>query len=235
METIRKLDKTEHSGSTGSYVFTGWNCKKGWLIASPQLERYTGKAIWVKMRPDFYVVPRERAGQELIEVAPEPAELSDDEKSVILRMTWHWEFWVPTLIEGTCVIESLAKMLDLSFDVLKEMFIAEYLNPAVKEDVIHTLEDNGYKVHSVGPEGFGYREQRRLVFMKRIAADGSGHVILIYENDESIFDTDSKFKKMADLLMARGMGYEICDVLLIDKVEPGIDERKVGRTLGRHA
>jgi hypothetical protein len=218
MDTIRKLDKIKQIGQMGRYAFTGWNCKEGWLIASPQFERYADKAIWVKTRVDFYLVPRVLVGQELIRVASEHAELSDDEKRAILRMTWHWEFWVQTEIEGKCVISSLAKMLDLSEDALKEMFIAEYCNPAVKEDVIYTLRANGYEVNAAGPNGFGYGEERRLVFMRRIARDGSGHVVLIYEDDKSVFDTNNKFRKPADFLMARGMGYEIDDVLLIEKI-----------------
>jgi hypothetical protein len=52
------------------------------------------------------------------------------------------------------------------------------------------------------PEGFGHRESRRLVTMFQTDDPKSGHVVLIYENDENVFDSNGVFKKVADLTMS---------------------------------
>jgi hypothetical protein len=51
-------------------------------------------------------------------------------------------------------------------------------------------------------EGFGHRESRRLVTMFQTDDPKSGHVVLIYENDENVFGSNGVFKKVADFTMS---------------------------------
>jgi hypothetical protein len=215
--TIRKLDRSKRTSPMYGYDFRGWDCEGGWLVASPQLERYSDKAIWVDRVRDFYAIPLALAGQEVIEISPVPAELTDPEKKAILNVAWHWEFWEPTLRDGTCMVQSLEKALDLTIADIREMFMRAYRDPSRKEHVVEVLEQNGYKVQKFGPEGFSYRDDRRIVTMNQIANPTDGHAVLVYENDKDIFDSSGKFKKVSDLMWAPNWGYKLGDVLIIEK------------------
>jgi hypothetical protein len=67
------------------------------------------------------------------------------------------------------------------------------------------------------PEGFGYRESGLLVTMFRKEDPESGHVVLIYENDEDVFDYNGVFKKVADLIVSGIWGYARGSLLIIEK------------------
>jgi hypothetical protein len=140
-----------------------------------------------------------------------------EEKDAIISMVWQWEILEPLTVAGTCMVESLAKALDLSNDNILEMFRRAQRYPSIQDGTVKTLEENGYKVHIFGPEGFGYRERRRLVTMVRKDDPKSGHVVLIYENDEKVFDSDGVFKKVGDLIMSGNWEYDRGSVLIIEK------------------
>jgi hypothetical protein len=216
---VHLLDKNERIGSMHGYTFRGWDYEGGWLVVSPQLERYREKAIWVSSPTDFGAVPRSLIGHEVIDIGHDPIDLSDEEKDAIRRMIWHWEIWEASLRDGTCMVQSLAKALDLTIEAVREMFVQAFRDPRVAEEAVRTLEENGYKVCNCGPNGFGYRERRRLVTMTQTADPTKGHVVLIYENDENIFDSSGRFKKVSDLLAAGWWGYKLGDVLVFEKVE----------------
>jgi hypothetical protein len=216
-KSVRLLDKNERSGSMHGYNFRGWDYEGGWLVTSPQLGVDPDKAIWVNSQPDFFAVPRKLAGQEVIELTPERTDLSGKDRDAILRMAWHWDVGEPMTKNGTCVVQSLAKALDSTTENLTEMFIKALRDPQIKEHAIEVLQRNGYRVSEYGGIGF-CRERRRIVFMHRRDNPRDGHVVLAYENDESVFDPDGRFKKVEDFIWARNWGYEIEGVLVVEKI-----------------
>ena len=69
-----------------------------------------------------------------------------------------------------------------------------------------------------GPEGFGiFRNRRRLVTMFRKDAQKNEHVVIIYENDEGVFNSNGVFKEVRDLLFSSTLGYGRGSVLIIEK------------------
>jgi len=109
-------------------------------------------------------------------------------------------------------------MLDLSSDVLLKWFRTAGRNPCIQEDIVKTLEENGYTVDIAGPEGFGiFRDSRRLVSMFRKDDPTKGHVVLMYENDQGIFDSSGIFKQVGDIVWSDRFGYNRGPVLRIGK------------------
>jgi hypothetical protein len=217
--TIHRVEaRNGRSGNTHGYAFTGWEYEEGWLITFWLIGRDPVKTIWVESPTTFFSVPRiQLDGQRVVEINPDPIELTAEEKDAIISMVWQWAILEPLTVAGTCMVESLAKVLDLSNDDILDMFRRAQRDPSIQDDTVKTLEENSYKVHVFGPEGFGYREHRRLVTMVRKDDPKSGHVVLIYENDEKVFDSDGVFKKVADLIMSDNWGYERGSVLIIEK------------------
>jgi len=217
--TIHRVEaRNGRSGSTHGYGFTGWEYEEGWLISFWLIGRDPVKTVWLDRLTSFYSVPRVQVGgQRVIEINPEPIELTAEEKDAIISMVWQWEIVEPLTVAGMCMVESLAKALDMSNDDILEMFRRARRDPSIQDHAVKTLEENGYKVHVFGPEGFGYRERRRLVTMIRKDDPKKGHVVLIYENDEKVFDSDGVFKKAGDLLFSDTLGYNKGSVLIVDE------------------
>jgi hypothetical protein len=171
------------------------------------------KTLWVGGSfnlPNFYSVPRIQIDkQRVIEINPEPIELKDEEKDAIISMVWQWQIHEPLTEAGTCMVESLAKGLDLSNDAILDMFKRTRRDPSIQEDAVKTLEENGYRVQIFGPEGFSYRDSRRLVTMIQKDNQKKGHVVLIYENDKGMFDSNGVFKNVGDLLFSSRLGYDM--------------------------
>jgi hypothetical protein len=210
--------KNGRSGSAHGYAFSGWEYEEGWLISFWLIGRDPVKTIWVDSPTAFYSVPRmEIDRQRIIEINPEPIELTDGEKEAVISMMWRWEILEPLTAAGTCMVESLAKALDLSNDDVLDMFRRARCDPSILEDATKTLEENGYKVDVFGPNGFGYRESRRLVTMVRKDDPKSGHAVLIFENDQGLFDSDGIFKQVGDLLFSNNLGYDMGSVLIIKR------------------
>ncbi len=164
-------------------------------------------------RQPFIEVHRRRH----FKLAVRPIELTDEEKDAITSMIWQWEISEPLTVAGTCMVESLARALDLSNDDIFDMFRRTRRDPSIQEDAVTTLEENSHKVQVFGPEGFGYRDSRRLVTMIQKNDRKKGHVVLIYENDERVFDSDGVFKKVGDLLFSDNLGYDRGSVLIVEK------------------
>lgn len=220
--TIHRVEgRNGRSGAAHGYAFTGWEYKEGWLVSFWLIGRDPVKTVWVSGSfdlPSYYSVPRiQLEGQRVIEINPDPIELTDDEKDAIVSMIWQWEIREPLTLAGTCMVESLARGLGLSNDAIFDMFKRTRRDPSIQEDVVKTLDENDYKVYLFGPEGFGYRESRRLVTMLRKDDPKSGHVVLIYENDAAVFDSNGVFKKVEDLIMSGIWGYDRGSVLIIEK------------------
>ena len=70
---------------------------------------------------------------------------------------------------------------------------------------------------SLGPEGFGHRESHRLVTMFQKDDPKSGHLVLIYENDENVFGSNGVFKKVGTSPCRAFGGYDRGSVLIIEK------------------
>ena len=220
--TIHRVEaRNGRSGATHGYAFTGWEYEEGWLISFWLIGRDPVKTVWVSGSfdvPTYYSVPRiQLDGQRIIEINPEPIELTDEEKDAIISMVWQWEIQEPLTEAGTCMVESLARGLDLSNDAILDMFKRNRRDPSIQEDAVKTLEENGYRVRILGPEGFSYRDSRRLVTMTQKNDQKKGHVVLIYENDERVFDSNGVFKKGGDLLFSNTLGYDMGSVLIIEK------------------
>src|SRR5208282_6618453 len=80
------------SGSTHGYSFTGWEYQEGWLITFWLIGRDPVRTIWVDSPTTFYAVPRmQLGGQRVIEINPEPIELTAEEKDAIISMVWQWK------------------------------------------------------------------------------------------------------------------------------------------------
>jgi hypothetical protein len=215
-EAFHLLDKNERSGSIRGYDFRGWDYEGGWLVSSSQLGVDPEKAVWVNRQRGFYTVPRTLAGKEVIEITPEHLDLSDKDKDAIIRMAWCWEIGEPMAKNGTCVVQALAIALDLTVEDITEMFVTAFRNPQIKGHIIEVLQQNGYRVSEC--DGIGHcPEHRRLVLMRAIADQTEGHVVLVYENDVSVFDPDGRFKKVGDFMWASHWGYEMNGVLVLEK------------------
>ena len=125
-----------------------------------------------------------------------------------LAMIWEWEVWEPITVAGTCAIDSLVRMLDFPQETLLHWFRTAGRNPSVPEEIVLTLEENGYCVDIAGPEGFGkFHEHHRLVAMYRKDDPTNGHVILIYAFDKGVFDAAGVFKEVSHILWSDRFGY----------------------------
>jgi len=143
------------SGSTHGYSFTGWEYQEGWLITFWLIGRDPVRTIWVDSPTTFYAVPRmQLGGQRVIEINPEPIELTAEEKDAIISMVWQWKILEPLTVAGTCMVESLARALGMSNDEILDMFRRARRDPSIQDDAVKTLGENGYKVHVFGSEGF---------------------------------------------------------------------------------
>jgi hypothetical protein len=59
-------------------------------------------------------------------------------------------------------------MLDVTHDKFLEWFRRAGRDPCVLDDIVKTLDENGYVVDMAGPDGFGkFRDFRRFVTMTR--------------------------------------------------------------------
>jgi hypothetical protein len=215
-------EKHNRNGSFKGYVLTGWDYEEGWLLSLSLIGSGSAKSLWVDGSfgsPRFGSLPGiQLDGERVIEIDPEPIELTEAEKDAVLSMIWEWDVWEPIAVAGTCMIECLERMLELSREVVLDWFRIARRNPSIREQVVETLEENGYKVDALGPEGFGkFHDHRRLVFMFRKSDTTKGHVVLVYENDKEIFDSSKYFKQVGDLLWADGLGYKMGPVLKVEK------------------
>lgn len=215
-------EKHNRSGSFKGYAVTGWDYDEGWLVSLSVIGSDSAKSLWVDgswESPRFGSVPGVQLdGQRAIEIDPEPVELSAEERDAILSTIWDWDVWEPVTIAGTCMIESLERRLDLPREVVLDWFRTARRDPSIKEQVVKTLEENGYTVNARGPEGFGeFHSQRRLVFMSQKKDQTKGHVVLVYENDSGIFDSSKRFKQVGDLLWADHFGYKMDSVFILEK------------------
>jgi hypothetical protein len=217
--TIHRVEvRNGRSGTTHGYAFTGWEYEEGWLVTFWLIRRDPVRTVWVDSPTAFYSVPRiQLGGQRIIEINPEPIELTDEEKDAISSMIWQWEIREPLTEAGTCMVESLARALDLSNEDIFDMFRRARRDPSIQADAIKTIEENGYSVHVFGPEGFGYRENRRIVTMIEKNDHTKGHAVLVYENDEGIFDSAGVFKKVGDILFTGTLEYDRGSVLIVEK------------------
>ena len=214
----RVAEKNGRSGTAHGYAITGWEYEEGWLITFWLIGQDPVKTVWVDSPTTFYSVRRiQLDGQRAIEINPEPLELTAEEKDAIISMVWRWEIPEPLTVAGTCMVESLAKALDLSNDDILEMFRRARRDPSIQDHAVKTLEENGYKVHVFCPEGFSYRERRRIVTMIKKKDQTKGHAVLVYENNEGIFDAASIFKRVDDIFSTGTLGYNIGSVLIIEK------------------
>ena len=215
-------DQHYRTGNFNGIEFSGWDYEEGWIISSPSICRGPGELLWVDgtaAAPCFHSVsPMKPGDQSAIEIEVEPMEVTLAEKTAILGIFWQWEVLAPLTIEGTCAIDSLERMLDLSRDVLLNWFRTACRNPSVQEHIVKTLEENGYTVDIAGPEGFGrFRDSRRLVEMFQKGDPTKGHVVLIYEHDQAIFDSSGVFKQVGDIVWSDRLGYDRGPVLRIEK------------------
>ena len=215
---LKLKDTTVRSGSMPGYAVNGWDYEGGWLVKLSPPGNPSERTMWVSSRTAFDDLPNSTpAGEGTIEILPKPLELPDSEKAHILDLIWHWEIWEPTLKEGTCLVQCLARAIDLADDDIVDMFRRALRDPRTVEDTILTLGENGYKATQFDPDGFGrYRDRRRLVTMTQTSDSTQGHVVLIYENDADVFDSSNTFKKVDDLLSAPMRGYRIDHILVID-------------------
>jgi len=169
--------------------------------------------------PSFHSVREVDRGEGgTVEIDTEVIEVAPAERDAALGMIWTWEIWERVTAAGTCMIDSLVRMLDLPLDVLLEWFRTSGRDPSIQDHVIATLEERGFAVYAAGPEGFGrFRDYRRLVSMFRKNDPNKGHVVLIYENDEGIFDAAGVFKKVSDIVFSDMLGYNRGPVWRIEK------------------
>jgi hypothetical protein len=218
--TIHRVEVNNgRRGTAHGYAFTGWEYEEGWLITFWMVGRDPVKNVWAEGLTTFYSVPWIRPGeQRVIEINPEPIVLTAEEKDAISTMVWRWKIAEPLTMAGTSMVESLAKALDLPNNDALDMFRRAGRDPGIQDDVVKTLEENGYKARVSGPEGFAkFRDHRRLVTMFRKDDPESVHVVLIYENDERLFDPDGLFNEVRDLLFPSALGYEKGPALIIGK------------------
>jgi hypothetical protein len=211
-------EKHSRNGFFKGYAISGWDYKEGWFISLSSIGN-GARNIWVSgsfESPSFAAISNTPSDVEgVVEIDPEPIELSGEEKYALLSMVWEWEIWERTVAEGTCMIESVERMLEVPRDEALDWFRRTRRDPSGVEHVVETLQENGHEMESLGPEGFGqFRSQKRLVLMLRKDNPRKGHAVVVYENDTGIFDADNRFKQVGDLLFADGLGYRIGAVLI---------------------
>jgi len=216
-QTIRAVDEQkERKGTLKGFAFVGHEFEEGWLVRVASGGVDSARLLWVGgtfAAPRFSVVAASSSnGLGLTEVDVEPIDVTDEVKEAVLAMIWEWEVWEPVTVAGTCAIDSLVRMLDLPQDTLLHWFRIAGRNPSVPEDIVLTLEENGYSVEIAGPEGFGkFHESHRLVAMFCKDNPQSGHVVLIYAFDKGVFDAAGVFKQVSDILWSDRLGYTLTD------------------------
>lgn len=222
-QTIRAVaEQKERTGTFTGFALVGYEYEEGWFLSIAPGGDESPRLLWVDgtfAAHRFSVaLPSSSNGLGLTEVDAEPIDVTAEVKEAVLAMIWEWEVWEPITVAGTCAIDSLVRMLDLPRDTLLHWFRTAGRNPSVPEDIVLTLEENGYSVDIAGPEGFGkFHEHRRLVAMYRKDNPQNGHVILIYEFDKGVFDAAGVFKQVGDILFSDRLGYNRGPVWRIQK------------------
>jgi hypothetical protein len=213
-------DQRRRITSFRGYTLTGWEYEEGWLMGVSLRGRETVTTLWVDgsfESPGFHSLHAVQFDDSrVLEIDGEPIELTQEERDVVLGTIWEWEIWEPITKAGTCMIDSLERMLDLPRDRLVDWFRIAGRNPSIQEDVVKTLEEKSYTVDVAGPNGFGqFHEYRRLVVMFQKKDPKNGHVVLIYENNSGIFDASGVFKKVSDILFTGTLGYDRGPVICV--------------------
>ena len=212
-KTFRPVQgQRERTGRFQDHRFRGWEYQEGWYICIQPLDSEIEKTLWVDgtfQSPGFHTAPQIAVGgPDPVEFEADAIDIPSSQIEAILGMIWEWEVWESVTEAGTCAIESLERMLELTRETLLDWFRRSGRNPSVPDDILKVLTDNGYFVETTGPEGFGrFRDFRRLVTMFRKDDPASGHVVLIYEDDRDIFDASGRFKKVGDIIVSSEIGY----------------------------
>jgi hypothetical protein len=210
------------TGTVNSLEFRGLDCVGGWFIVTSSPGITPARTFWITGTFGsliYYATdPVDFDGRALFEVDANEIALTSAEKKDLLRMVWEWEVWEPILLEGTCAVESLERMLELPRETLLSWFVETGRNPSVLEDIVTTLQENGYRVELAGPEGFGkFRHYRRMVSMFLKRDPTQGHVVVVYEDDSDIFDAAGVFKRVEDIVWSDTLGYNRGSVVKIEK------------------
>jgi hypothetical protein len=152
-------EQKERTGTFDGFTFVGWEYEEGWLVSIASVGDESAQNLWADgtfVAPRFSAVaPGSLNGLGRTEVDAEPIEVTSEVKAAVLAMIWEWEIWEPITVAGTCAIDSLVRMLDLPQNTLLAWFRTAGRNPSVPEQIVHTLEENGYAVDIAGPEGLG--------------------------------------------------------------------------------
>ncbi len=221
--TIRAVaGQKERTGAFDGLTFAGYEYEEGWLLTLTSDGDEPARLLWVDgtfAMPHFSsVAPASSGGLGCTQVEAEPIDVTADTKEAVLAMIWEWEVWEPITVAGTCAIDSLVRMLDLPQATLLAWFRIAGRNPSFPEDIVLTLEENGYGVDEAGPEGFGkFHEHHRLLAIYRKDEPTNGHVILIYAFDKGVFDAAGVFKEVGDILWSDRFGYKRGPVWRIQK------------------
>lgn len=212
-QAIRAIDgQNERTGNFNGFAFAGYEYEEGWFISIALGGDESPRLLWIDgtfAAPRFSMVsPSSSNGADLTEMDAEPIDVTTDVREAILGMIWEWEVWEPITVAGTCAIDSLVRMLNLPQETLLHWFRTAGRNPSVPEEIVLTLEENGYTVDIAGPEGFGkFHENDRLVTMFRKDSPQNGHVVLIYAFDKGVFDAAGVFKQVSNILWSDQLGY----------------------------
>lgn len=210
------------NGTVNGFEFRGLDCVGGWLIAASSPGIPPARMFWITGTFGslvYYATDLvDFDGRASFEVDANEIDLTSAEKKDLLRMVWEWEVWEPILLQGTCAVESLERMLQLPRETLLSWFVEAGRNPSLLDDIVTTLQENGYRVQLAGPEGFGqFREYRRMISMFLKKDPTQGHVVLVYENDSDIFDAAGVFKRVGDIVWSDTLGYNRGSVVKIEK------------------
>jgi hypothetical protein len=202
--------------------FRGIECQNGWLIGVSPVGVEPTSMLWIsgsfESLSSYSTPVVQFTGQTSIEIDTTQVEVSLDEKKAILKTVWHWEVWEPIILEGTCAIDSMERMLELPREVILNWFRDTGRNPSLLDDIVNTLRENEYEVEVAGPEGFGrFRDYRRLVLMFQKRNPNRGHVVLVYQNDEAVFDAAGVFKQVGDIVWSDTLGYNRGSVVKVEK------------------
>jgi hypothetical protein len=159
-------EQKERTGTFNGFAFVGYEYQEGWLVSFTPGGDDSTRLLWVDgtfAALRFSVVaPSSSNGLGLTEVDGKAIDVTAEVKEAVLAMIWEWEVWEPITVAGTCAIDSLVRMLDLSRDTLLHWFRIVGRDPSVPEDIVLTLEENGYAVI--------LRVQKALVDSTSIAA-----------------------------------------------------------------
>lgn len=157
------------------------------------------------------------SGHPTTRVPPEDLELFVDRRKAVQDRRR------PVIVkyQGQCVLESLAKILELPLNEVSTMFdefVAGQRDPSNLDHVADVLMENGYMICQISKNRAELEGERLFVVLRNDTS--AGHTVVVLE-DNTIFDPENRFNNSGSDFHAQclALGWRVENVLLVKNLQ----------------